>query len=60
MTKTMEAIYDNGLLELTEPIPLEARARVRVVIELPESGSDLPDPRGHGDTGWVVSHPVAV
>lgn len=36
MTKTMDAIYENGLLELAEPIPLQGRARVRVVIELPD------------------------
>ena len=37
MTKTMDAIYENGLLELAEPIPLPGRTRVRVAIELPDA-----------------------
>jgi len=41
VTKTMEAIYENGLLELSEPIPLQGRARVRVAIELPDASPDL-------------------
>jgi predicted DNA-binding antitoxin AbrB/MazE fold protein len=40
VTKTMEAIYENGLLELAEPIPLQGRARVRVSIELPDPRPD--------------------
>jgi hypothetical protein len=46
VTKTMEAIYENGLLELAEPIPLQGRARVRVVIELPDPRPNLPQPFG--------------
>lgn len=46
MTKTMEAIYENGLLELAEPIPLQGRARVRVAIELPDPRPDPPQPFG--------------
>lgn len=44
MTKTMEAIYENGLLELAEPIPLQGRARVRVAIEFPDPRPDPPQP----------------
>lgn len=33
MTKTVEAIYENGVLKLPEPLPLPERTRVLVTIE---------------------------
>lgn len=56
MTKTVEAIYENGLLELMEPIPLKGRARVRVVVEIPESG---PEPSHGGRSAPSPSVPGA-
>ena len=32
MTKQVEAVYENGLLRLLEPLPLEEQQRVTVVI----------------------------
>jgi predicted DNA-binding antitoxin AbrB/MazE fold protein len=33
MTFSVEAIYENGLLKPTEPLPLEEHEKVRVTIE---------------------------
>lgn len=35
-TTTMDAIYEDGVLRLEEPMDLENRTRVRVRIEIPE------------------------
>lgn len=55
MTKTMEAIYENGLLELAEPIPLQGRARVRVAIEFPDPRPDPPQPVGQAKSSPSAS-----
>ena len=36
MTRTVDAIYEDGLLRLEEPVDLRERTQVRVRIELPE------------------------
>jgi len=51
VTKTMDAIYENGRLELAEPIPLLGRARVRVAIELPDASPALAQVTAPPDTG---------
>jgi len=33
MTTTVEAIYENGTLKLTQPLPLEEKAQVVVTIQ---------------------------
>jgi len=33
MTLTVQAIYENGMLRLTEPLPLKENEKVRVTIE---------------------------
>lgn len=33
MTKTLEAIYENGVLRLPEPLPLPEKSHVTVTIE---------------------------
>ena len=35
MTLTIEAIYENGVLKPTQPLPLKERERVQVTIETP-------------------------
>jgi predicted DNA-binding antitoxin AbrB/MazE fold protein len=39
ITKTINAIYEDGTLKLEEPVDLTARSRVRVRIEIPSSDS---------------------
>lgn len=36
MTKTVEAIYENGVLRLPGPLPLPEKAHVMVTIESPD------------------------
>jgi predicted DNA-binding antitoxin AbrB/MazE fold protein len=36
MTKTVEAIYENGVLRLPEPLPLPEKSHVTVTIESAE------------------------
>ena len=40
MTTTVEAIYENGKLVLSQPLPLPEKSRVHVTIETTTSGSD--------------------
>jgi predicted DNA-binding antitoxin AbrB/MazE fold protein len=35
MTLTVEAVYQNGVLKLTQPLPLQENERVRVFIHTP-------------------------
>ncbi|HEX4961521.1 MAG TPA: antitoxin family protein [Thermoanaerobaculia bacterium] len=37
MTKSVNAIYEDGVLRLEEPVELEKRSRVRVRIEIPDT-----------------------
>lgn len=42
MTTTIEAIYENGMLKLSGPLPLREKAQVVVTIQTkPLSGEDL-------------------
>ena len=34
MSQTVEAIYENGVLKLEQPLPFKNRERVRVTVEL--------------------------
>ena len=36
MTKTVDAIYENGMLRLPEPLPLPEKFHVTVTIESPD------------------------
>lgn len=52
MVITVAAIYEGGFLRLKEPVPLQDKAEVRVVIETTEAddhASDNTDP-----TGWIA------
>ncbi len=40
MTTTVEAIYENGKLVLSQPLPLPEKSRVIVTIETTTPGSD--------------------
>ncbi len=33
MTMTVEAVYENGMLKLTEPLPLAEHEKVRVTVQ---------------------------
>ena len=39
MTKTLDAIYENGALRLLEPLELENGARVKIALETEGNGS---------------------
>ena len=41
MTLTVEAIYENGILRIAEPLPLKERERVKVTILSRTSRTDL-------------------
>ena len=45
MTKTIEAIYEAGVLKLQEPVELDDRVRVRVTIETKEPTGKALAPR---------------
>jgi predicted DNA-binding antitoxin AbrB/MazE fold protein len=52
MALTVEAIYENGVLKPTQPLPLQDQARVRITLEIVE------DPlarvrRSAGLIGWT-------
>jgi predicted DNA-binding antitoxin AbrB/MazE fold protein len=49
MTVTVEAVYENGVLKPSEPLPWKDGERVRVVI----SSLDSPMLRGYGMMGWT-------
>lgn len=40
MSTTLEAIYENGKLLLSRPLPLPERAQVRITIETAESATE--------------------
>ena len=37
MTKTVEAVYENGMLKLRHPLPLEEKAQVIVTVQTAEA-----------------------
>jgi predicted DNA-binding antitoxin AbrB/MazE fold protein len=52
MALTIEAVYENGVLKPTQPLPLKEREQVRVTVEQVES----PAPRAYGIVGWKGTH----
>lgn len=40
MAITAEAVYENGVLKPTEPLPLQEQQKVRIIIELELSWAD--------------------
>ncbi|MGH7174494.1 MAG: antitoxin family protein [Gemmataceae bacterium] len=49
MTLTVEAIYENGVLKPTQPLPLKEHDKVRITVEQEES----PFIRAYGIIGWT-------
>lgn len=54
MTKVVEAIYTNGLLEPVEPLDLAEKERVKVVVHTNNGAGASPS----GTPGWDLSEPV--
>ncbi len=52
MTLTVEAIYGNGTLRLSEPLPFKEREIVRVTVETDPS----PIMQAYGIIGWKGDH----
>lgn len=52
MAWTIEAVYEDGVLKPTQPLPLREREQVRVTVQQVES----PLPRGYGIMGWTGTH----
>ena len=48
MTITIEATYENGMLKLTQPLPLKEHQRVRITVETEASWVR----RTQGMIGW--------
>ena len=40
MSITVEAVYENGVLKLTQPVPLKDNEKVRITIEAVSSWAD--------------------
>ena len=40
MSTTLEAIYEDGLLRLAQPLPLPSRSRVTVTIQMAEEDAE--------------------
>lgn len=54
---TMDAIYEDGVLRLEEPVELENRTRVRVRIEIPEPVAEQALPMRESDRRRSVMTP---
>jgi predicted DNA-binding antitoxin AbrB/MazE fold protein len=52
MSITVEAIYENGVLKPTQPLPLAEHEKVRVTVEQGES----PVLRAYGIIDWKGTH----
>ena len=52
MSITIEAVYENGVLKPTQPLPLKDREKVRITVEQ----GDSPLLRAYGIIGWTGSH----
>jgi predicted DNA-binding antitoxin AbrB/MazE fold protein len=52
MAITVEAVYENGVLRPTEPLPWKEGARVRVEV----SSLDSPLLKAYGIMGWTGDH----
>lgn len=55
MNVTFEAIYENGVLKPTEPLPLKEHEKVVVSVRTPENVQRALDAveRSHGLLGWT-------
>ncbi len=51
MTLTVEAVYENGVLKLTQPLPLREREKVQVTVLTQPSEAQ----RTYGMLGWKGS-----
>jgi predicted DNA-binding antitoxin AbrB/MazE fold protein len=49
MAISVEAVYENGMLRPTQPLPLKEHERVRITVE----AGDSPLLRAHGIMGWA-------
>jgi predicted DNA-binding antitoxin AbrB/MazE fold protein len=52
MVINVEAVYENGTLKLTQPLPLKEQERVRVTVESQAS----PITEAYGIIGWKGDH----
>jgi predicted DNA-binding antitoxin AbrB/MazE fold protein len=52
MALTVEAVYENGVLKPSQPLPLKEHEKVRVTVEL----EDSPLLRAYGIIGWKGTH----
>ena len=52
MTLTVDATYENGMLKLTQPLPLQEHERVRVRVET----QSTPLLKSYGIVGWTGDH----
>jgi predicted DNA-binding antitoxin AbrB/MazE fold protein len=52
MAITVEAVYENGTLKLTQPLPVKEQERVRVTVETQAS----PILEAYGIIGWKGDH----
>lgn len=55
MTITVEAVYENGTLKLSQPLPLKEQEKVQVTVQ---AGQSLAE-RTAGMMGWKGSTEVA-
>jgi predicted DNA-binding antitoxin AbrB/MazE fold protein len=58
MTITVEAVYENGVLKPTQPLPLAERETVEVVVRTPAEIPATLDAvrRSYGILGWKGTH----
>ena len=49
MAITVEAVYENGVLKPTQPLPLQEHEKVRITVEQ----GDSPLLRAYGIIGWT-------
>jgi predicted DNA-binding antitoxin AbrB/MazE fold protein len=49
MTLTIDAVYENGVLKPTQPLPLKENEKVRITVEQ----GDSPLLRAYGIMGWT-------
>ncbi len=54
----VEAIYENGVLKPTQPLPLQEHERVQVTVTAPATIQKAPDAveRSYGLIQWTGSH----
>jgi predicted DNA-binding antitoxin AbrB/MazE fold protein len=59
MLIAVEAVYENGVLKLKRPLPLEDKAEVRVTIEMAEPANASSDP-AEDFVGFIKNAPEGV